>query len=299
MTRRQVMRATIEAGSVQAASDVVAELGEGPCWDGATLLWVDIPAGRLHRTGHPSGQTATARLGAPVSAVLPTAGGGVLVARRDRLALVEAGGTERTVASVPAPPGVRFNDGAVDPQGRVWIGSMDTREQSPLGVLYRLDAGGVLTPVITGVTISNGLGWSPDGSRLYYIDSPTCRVDVLDFDAAFGEVSGRRPFADLSGEPGVPDGLTVDADGGVWVARYAGGALHRYTPDGGLDTVVSLPVTYPTSCAFGGPDLADLYVTTASAPLSAAGRAGQPLAGRLFRLRPGPKGLPQPAAVIS
>jgi sugar lactone lactonase YvrE len=262
------------------------------------VLWVDIPGGRLHRTAHSSGETATADLGAPVSAVLPTADGGVLVSRRDRLVVLEADGTERTVAAVSSGSGVRFNDGATDPQGRVWIGSMGTSDGSAAGVLYRLDPGGVLTPVITGVTISNGLGWSPDTSRLYYVDSPTRQVDVLDFDSGTGEVSGRRRFADLTSAPGVPDGLTVDADGSVWVALHGGGALHRYRPDGRLGTVVSLPVSHPTSCAFGGPELADLYVTTASAPLSGAERAAQPLAGRLLRLRPGPAGIPLPAAVI-
>jgi sugar lactone lactonase YvrE len=296
------MHETATPRRVEAVGDVVAELGEGPCWDApaSALLWVDIPGGRLHRTVHPAGETSTAHLGAPVSAALPTADGCVLVSRRDRLVVIEADGTERTVAATSLPPAVRFNDAATDPQGRVWIGSMDTNESPAVGALYRLDPGGVLTPVLTGVTVSNGLGWSPDGSRMYYVDSPTRRVDVLDFEAAAGEVSGRRQFADLAGAPGLPDGLTVDAGGGVWVALYGGGALRRYGPDGRLEVVVPLPVSHPTSCAFAGPGLADLYVTTASAPLSGAERAAQPLAGRLLRLRPGPgpSGIPLPAAVI-
>jgi sugar lactone lactonase YvrE len=310
------MHQTIDSSQAEPVGDVVAELGEGPCWDTSgpaaqvapvgpvgpadgTLLWVDIPGGRLHRTAPSSGETATVDLGPPVSAVLPTRDGEVLVSRRDRLVVIGADGAERTVAAISPPPAVRFNDGATDPQGRVWIGSMDTDERSALGILYRLDPGGVLTPVVTGVTVSNGLAWSPDGSSLYYVDSPTRQIDVLDFDQESGKVAGRRRFADLTSVPGLPDGLTVDTEGGVWVALHSGGALHRYGPDGRLDTVVSLPVSHPTSCAFGGPDLADLYVTTASAPLSAAERAAQPLAGRLLRLRPGPVGIPLPPAVVS
>jgi sugar lactone lactonase YvrE len=293
------MHQTIDSSQAEPVGDVVAGLGEGPCWVDGTVLWVDIPGGRLHRTDPESGQTATIDLGPPVSAVLPTGDGELLVSRQDRLVVLGDDGAERTVAAMSAPPAVRFNDGATDPQGRVWIGSMDTEERSAVGTLYRLDPGPVLTPVVAGVTVSNGLGWSPDGTRVYYVDSPTRQVDVLDFDPATGAVAGRRRFADLTGESGFPDGLTVDAEGGVWVALFSGGALHRYGPGGELDTVVTLPVSHPTSCAFGGPGLADLYVTTASAPVPAAERAAQPLGGRLLRLRPGPVGIPLRPAVIT
>jgi sugar lactone lactonase YvrE len=233
-----------------------------------------------------------------VSLVLPTVDGGVLIARRNRLTVLAEDGTERAVAETAARPDIRFNDGATDPQGRVWVGSMCTDEASPIGTLYRLEHHGTLASVLPGVTISNGLGWSPDGGTLYYVDSPTKRIDVLDFTPATGQVSGRRAFADLASASGVPDGLTVDAEGGVWVAVNGSGALHRYAPDGRLDQVVSLPVTHPTSVAFGGPDLGDLYVTTAREPLSPAEREEQPLAGRLMRLRPGPAGIPLPLAVL-
>jgi sugar lactone lactonase YvrE len=262
------------------------------------VLWVDIPGGRLHRTVCATGETASADLGSPLSVVLPAPGGLVLLARQHRLVAIGPDGTEQTVAEIDAPSTVRFNDAATDPRGRVWIGTMDIGERDDVGVLYRLDPGGVLTPVVFGVTVSNGLGWAPDGSRLYYVDSPTLRVDVFDYDPETGEASGRRVFADIGPGHGLPDGLTVDAEGGVWVALHGAGALRRYRPDGRLDTEVPLPATQVTSCAFGGPDLADLYVTTASAPLPAAERAEQPLAGRLLRFRPGPVGLAQPMAVI-
>jgi sugar lactone lactonase YvrE len=265
---------------------------------------VDIPNGLLFRTQIPSGSTASISFGA-ASAAFPALGGGILTPGGNRLTLHTRqqppgeGWVSRTVAEVPARDGIRFNDASVDPAGRVWIGSMHANETEPLGTLYRLDPGRVLTPVVTGVTVSNGLGWSPDGSRLYYADSPMRRIDVFDYDPATGEAFGRRVFADLSGADGVPDGLTVDLDGCVWVAMWGGGALRRFTPHGQQDAVLPVPVSRPTSCAFGGPDLTELYVTTASIDMTAAERAAEPLAGRLLRLQPGPSGLPSASAWAS
>ena len=287
-----------EAAVAEPVGDVVAELGEGPYWvpEDDCLLWVDIPRGELHRTYFPSEETLTVDLGA-VSAAFPALGGGILTAGGSRLMAhlpAERGErwTSRTISEVPAREGMRFNDAAVDPAGRVWVGSMHIAETDPLGELLRLDAGGTLTTVVKGVTISNGISWSPDGARMYYTDSPTRRVDMFDYDPATGEAFQRRVFTDLSDFPGVPDGLTVDADGYIWVAMHDGSALLRLSPDGERDAVVELPVTMPTSCAFGGPGMADLYVTTASRGLNEAQRAAQPLAGRLLRLHPGPVGLP-------
>lgn len=286
--------------------DVVAVLGEGPYWvpEDSCLLWVDIPSGLLLRTQLPSGATSSTSVGA-VSAAFPVLGGGILTAGGNRLTLHTQqaapgnGWMSRTVAEVAARDGVRFNDASVDPAGRVWVGSMHTGETEPVGELYRLDPGRVLTPVVTGVTVSNGLGWSPDGSRLYYADSPMRRIDVFDYDPATGEAFARRVFADLSRADGVPDGLTVDLDGCVWVAMWGGGVLRRLTPHGQQDAVLPLPVSRPTSCAFGGEDLTELYVTTASIGLTEAERAAEPLAGHLLRLHPGPSGLPSTSARVS
>lgn len=287
--------------TAEPVGDVAAVLGEGPYWrpEDDCLLWVDIPRGLLHMTRVDTGETTSVELG-EVSAALPALGGGILTAGGRRLTLRAAGPGEgwrgRTVTEAPAADGVRFNDAAVDPAGRVWVGSMDIGEIKPLGTLYRLDSGVRLTPVVTGVTVSNGLGWSPDGSRMYYADSPTRRIDTFDYDMATGEAFRRRAFADLNAADGFPDGLTVDADGCVWVAMFGGGALRRFTPAGRPDAVLKLPVSQPTSCAFGGPALADLYVTTASRDLTQAELAAEPLAGRLLRLRPGPAGLPSTSA---
>jgi sugar lactone lactonase YvrE len=288
--------------TAEPVGDVVAELGEGPYWhpEDDCLLWVDIHRGLLHMTRVQRGETSTVELD-EASAAFPAVGGGIVTAGGNRLmhraTRPGEGWAGRPLASVPARDGVRFNDAAVDPAGRVWVGSMDISEKEPLGTLYRLDSG-TLTPVVKGATVSNGLGWSPDGTSMYYNDSPTRRIDMFDYDPATGEAFQRRVFADLSAADGVPDGLTVDADGYVWVAMHGGAALRRFTPSGRPDAVVPLPVSRPTSCAFGGPGLAELYVTTASSGLTEAQRSAEPLAGRLLRLRPGPVGLPSTTARV-
>ena len=287
--------------TAEPVGDVTAVLGEGPYWrpEDETLLWLDIPRGLLHMTRVQLAETITIELD-EASAVFPAVGGGILTAGGHRLKLRATrpgeGWAGRTIAEAPHGNGIRFNDAAVDPAGRVWVGSMDINEMEPLGTLYRLDSGRTLTPVAKGATVSNGIGWSPDGTRMYYNDSPMRRIDMFDYDQATGEAFQRRVFADLSGANGFPDGLTVDADGCVWVAMFAGGTLRRFTPAGQPDAVVPLPVSQPTSCAFGGPGMADLFVTTAYRDLSDEQRAAEPLAGRLLRLRPGPVGLPSSTA---
>ena len=285
------------AAVAEPVGDVAAVLGEGPYWrpDDDCLFWVDIRRGLLHMTRAADGETISVELG-EVSAVFPALDGGILTAGGNKLTLRATrpgeGWAGRTVAEVPGRDGVRFNDAAVDHAGRVWVGSMHTGETEPIGELYRLDAGGKLTRVLEGVTVSNGISWSPDGSRMYYADSPMRRVDMFDYDQATGEAFQRRVFIDLSRVEGLPDGLTVDADGFVWVAMWGGGVLRRFTPGGRQDAVLPVPVSQPTSCAFGGPGLTDLFVTTASAGLSESELAAQPLAGRLLRIHPGPVGLP-------
>jgi sugar lactone lactonase YvrE len=290
------------AAAIEPVGNVTAALGEGPYWvpEDDCLLWVDIEGGRLHRTYFPSAETVTDSLSA-VSAAFPAVGGGILTVGGATLTLLypaERGSqwSTRIIAEVPARDDLRFNDAGVDPAGRVWAGSMHIPEAEPVGELYRLDPGGRLTTVLKNVTVSNGLGWSPDGTRMYYADSPLGRVDVFDYDPATGEASARRTFADLSGAEGVPDGLTVDLDGCVWVAMWGGSALRRLTPSGEQDAVLPVPASQPTSCAFGGPDLADLFITTANVGLSESERAEQPLAGRLLHVRPGPIGLPSTTA---
>jgi sugar lactone lactonase YvrE len=286
------------AAVAEPVGDVTALLGEGPYWvaEDDCLLWVDILRGQLHRTYFPSGETITLTL-ENASAAFPAVGGGILTVggRKLKLHLPAERGEEwvtRLIAEVPPRERLRFNDAGVDPAGRVWVGSMHLDETDPVAGLYRLDAGSRLTRILDGVTISNGIAWSPQGTRMYYADSPLRRLDVFDYEPATGEASNRRPFLDLSSLKGVPDGLTMDADGCVWIAFFGGAALARITPGARVDAVLDLPVSQPTSCAFGGPGMTDLYVTTASTGLTAQELAAQPLAGRLLRLHPGPVGLP-------
>ena len=194
----------------------------------------------------------------------------------------QEGWAGRTIAQAPAREGIRFNDAAVDPAGRVWVGSMDIAEKEPLGVLYRLEQSGALTPVVTGVTVSNGIGWSPNGGTMYLSDSGTATIDAFDFDGVTGAISRRRTLVHID-QPGMaPDGLTVDGQGDIWVGMYNGWGVHRYAPDGSLRGRVDIPVAQATSCAFGGPDRRTLFVTTGRERLDEAAQERQPDAGRVF-----------------
>ena len=192
-------------------------------------------------------------------------------------------------------PGQRMNDGACDAAGRFWAGTMCMQERPGLGSLYRLDPDGSSHRILTGVGISNGIDWSLDGATMYYVDSLTQRIDRFDFDPATGSVCNRRAFVTIDPAEGCPDGLTVDAEGGIWLALWGGSAIHRYRPDGTLERVLRVPVTHPTTCAFGGPDLGDLYITSATIRLSGEEKRRQPMAGGVMRHRPGVTGRPSHA----
>jgi sugar lactone lactonase YvrE len=274
------------------------EHGEGPAWDAVAghLLWVDMLAGELHRTT-PDGADDVTKYDQPVCVAVPRVGGGVALALGDGLWLQEPDGELRRLFALPDPEPagpIRMNDGKCDPSGRLWAGSMAYDSRPGAGSLYRLDADHSVHEMLPDVTISNGLAWTPDGATMYYIDTPTGRVDAFDADPETGEIGDRRPAVDVPEDAGQPDGMTIDDEGCLWVARWQGSAVHRYTPDGRLDTVVEVPCAQVTSCAFGGAGLDELYITTSGLGLSEADAAAQPLAGRLFRIRPGVTG---PAAV--
>ncbi|MET9609606.1 SMP-30/gluconolactonase/LRE family protein [Streptomyces sp. NPDC006512] len=281
-------------------------LSEGPLWhaERGELLWVDIPAGLVHRaplvarddgSGLPDlGPRTTLSLDRPVGAVALCASGGLLAAAGTTFLRVDDTGACGEFAAPALPEGGpprRMNDAKCDPAGRLLAGTMAEDATPGAGALYRLDPSGAVTVLLDSVTISNGLGWSPDGRLLYYADSPTRRVDVFDHDPVTGELSARRPFAD-TGDAGVPDGLAVDTEGRVWVAVWGAGQVRAYTPGGALHAVVTVPASHVSSCAFAGPDLDVLVITTAAEELSPEQLANEPLAGRVFVCRPGATGLP-------
>jgi sugar lactone lactonase YvrE len=188
-------------------------------------------------------------------------------------------------------PTTRFNDGKCDAAGRFWAGTMALDVAPGAGALYRLDPDYRVTRALSGVTLSNGLDWTTDNRSMYYIDSPTRGVDAFEFDLEQGVLGARRRLISIPREAGTPDGMTLDTDGGIWVALHGSGSVGRYHPDGRLERVIRVPsARLVTSCAFGGPDMGDLYITSMSDGLSAEAMAEQPRAGALFRCRPGVRG---------
>jgi sugar lactone lactonase YvrE len=284
---------------VLAADDL---LGEGPVWSERhrALYWVDIKRPRLRRWTPGTEAVTDWPLPADVGSFALRARGGAVVALRTGLHLLDLDSGAVTAICDPenGRPENRFNDGKCDRRGRFWAGTMRDDESAPDGSLYRLDADHSCTRMLSGVICSNGLGWSPDGTTLYYTDTWTRRIDAIEFDPETGALGARRAFArdDVPGE-GVPDGLTVDSEGGVWSAKWDGWRVVRYAPDGSVDRVVPLPVQRPTSVAFGGPDLDTLYVTSARIGLDPAALRQAPQSGGLFAFHPGVRGLPEPEYV--
>jgi sugar lactone lactonase YvrE len=248
---------------VEIAVRANAKLAEGPRWDAPArrLLWVDIEGCELHVVEE--GEDRAIGLDTMVGAAAPTTAGAVLVALADRLALVDlADESVRTLVPLPHGPALRSNDGSCDAAGRFWIGTMALDHTPGAGALYRYD--GTLQRVLDGVTLSNGIGWTRDDTQMYYIDSLEYRVDSFDFELVSGQLDGRRPFVSIDRSDGTPDGLTVDDEGGVWVALYGGSCVRRYDERGRLDAVVEVPAENVTSCCFGGDDGRSLFVTTAA-----------------------------------
>jgi sugar lactone lactonase YvrE len=279
---------------LELAVDVRAELGEGPSWDPETrrLIWVDITAEVVHRFDPASGEDERFEVGQPVGAAVPSSDGRLALAVSDGFAFLDpATGAIERIADVEAElADTMMNDGKCDPAGRLWAGTKDAKGSRPIGSLYRLGADAKPVRMLTGLTVSNGLGWSPDRTTMYFIDSPTQRIDVFDFDLDRGEIANRRTLVEIPQAWGLPDGMTIDQEGFLWVAFWGGSAVRRFDPAGAVVSTVEFPVSQVTSCAFGGEELSDLYVTTARDGLSGAQQQEQPLAGGLFRLRSGVRG---------
>ena len=263
-----------------------AEHGEGPVWwpGWGGLRWVDMLKGdvlALETDG-----VRRMHVGPVAAAIRPRRAGGMVVAVERGFALVDQDGSVRALPEIWSDPSVRMNDGGCDPAGRFYCGSMAYDEATGRGSLYRLDVDGRVSVVLTGVTISNGLAFGPDGAVAYYIDTPTHGVDVFDYDADRGLHDRRRLFG-IDPALGSPDGMTVDAEGCLWVAMYGGSAVLRFRPDGTPDGRIDVPVRDVTACTFGGADLDRLFITT-----SRAGGDTAPMAGAVFAANVGVRGLP-------
>jgi sugar lactone lactonase YvrE len=245
-------------------------------------------AGRVLATSLATSVTQVIDIPGPVAAIVrPRTAGGIVVATETGVILLDAYDSPTPLCEILSEDGIRMNDGGCDPQGRFWCGSMAYDARAGAGSLYRVEPDGSVATVLTDVTISNGIGWSPDGATAFYVDTTTGRIDAFAFDGASGELSDRRPFAEIEPGLGQPDGIAIDAEGGVWVALWEGGAVRRYSPDGALDAVVPLPCGLVTACAFGGPDLDELFITTSREGLPPG---ADPAGGALFRCLPGVRG---------
>lgn len=266
-------------------TDPIAYHAEGPVWaDG--LHWVDMLAGDV-LTRSDSGDVTRRHVGSVVAALRPRAGGGFVYALERGFALDRGAGTPlELLPELWSDEGVRLNEGGCDARGRFYCGSMAYDTAPGAASLYRLDADRSTHRVLDRLTISNGLEWDPSGTLAYYVDTATGRIDVFDDDPRTG-LSNRRPLVEVSG--GSPDGLTVDSEGGIWVALWGGSAVHRYDPDGTLSAVVQVPATQVSACTFGGPELSSLFITTSRQGL---GADDEPAAGSVFVVQPGVSGRP-------
>lgn len=267
-------------------TDSVAYHGEGPVWSEAWggLRWVDMLAGDVLSLDA-DGSIGRRHVGDIAACVRPRSAGGAVIGVERGFALETAEGIIEPLEPLWTDPNLRMNEGACDPDGRFYCGSMAYDRTPGAGSVHRLDPDLSTTVVLDGVSTSNGLDWTPDGRLAFYNDTPTFRVTVFDYTS--GELVNRRSFVAIDEAAGRPDGLTVDAEGGVWVALNKGGAVHRYAPDGALDAVIDLPARQVTACTFGGAGLDELYITTSRENLP----PGQdPVAGSLFRADVGVRG---------
>lgn len=272
------------------------ELGEGPIWHPfeSRLYWLDILEEKIQRYDPIRLEYQVFSVGQKISAIGLRGTDSFITAGENGFAFWDVDMDTFRLISHPEKDksNARFNDGKVDRDGRFWAGTMTTTDAS--STLYKLDKDLEVTPMIHNVTISNGIGWSPDNRVMYHADTRRFTIFAYDFDSENGEISGKREFVRLTGKDGSPDGLTVDAEGYVWCALWGGWRVERYSPEGEHVQTIEVPVAQPSSCAFGGEDFDTLYITSAREGLSQAQLADQPQAGNLFACQPGVRGLPEP-----
>jgi sugar lactone lactonase YvrE len=276
------------------SADIV---GESPVWCGETqrLWWIDIRAPALRRLDPSTGALESFAMPDLCGAVMLTQDRRVLVSLRTGVFAFDPRTSTLAPLIAPEPPSLdnRLNESKCDRQGRLWVSTMRDFGLATTGALYRIDAHLACTRMLDGITVPNAIAWSPDDRTMYFADTRDGRLRAYDFDAASGTLGAMRVLNE-QGIAGRPDGAAVDADGGVWSARYGGGAVARILPDGRIDRIVELPATQVTSCTFGGPDLRTLFITTARQKLTPDELAAQPQAGGLFAVDAGVAGLPEP-----
>lgn len=277
--------------------DAKAKLGEGPSWDAEAgrLFWVDIEGFVLHTYDPETGQDRVYDMGRHIGAVVPFEKDRVVVVLRDGYHFYNLTTGEFELIHDPEVDrdDNRFNDGKCDPAGRFWAGTMSLEGKNKQGALYCLNTDGQVKTICTEVSTSNGLGWSPDYKAMYYIDTGTGKIDQFDYDVMSGELSNRRTAVEFPKDAGFPDGMTVDAEGMIWVAHWGGSQVSRWNPHTGrMLSSIDVPAEQVTCCCFGGKDLDELYITTARNGLKEEQLAKTPHAGGLFRIKPGVKGMP-------
>lgn len=281
---------------VELVLDAKAELGEGSIWHAAKqlLYWVDIVKGELHWFDPISGEDVVVTVGQDVGTVVARRSGGVMLAVHHGFAHLDLDTEELTLISDPEKdkPDIRFNDGKCDPAGRFWAGTLPLDERSNAANLYCMDTDLSVRHMLGNVSNSNGIVWSLDNTTMYYIDTPTREIAAFDYDLKTGAIANRKVAVTVGAKYGWPDGMTIDAEGMLWVALWGEGYVCRWDPGTGeLLGSWELPVKQVTSCAFGGEKLDELYITSASRGLDEEARAAQPLAGGLFRICPGVRGV--------
>ncbi len=271
--------------------DAKAALGEGPIWDShtGTLYWIDILNKRIY-----AGSDILTELDDLIGCIAARKSGGLMLTQRSSFASLELNPVKLTPLSAlkDEPSNNRFNDGKCDPRGRFLAGTMDMGEKDPNGSLYSFD-GNSVTKLLSNVTISNGLTWSPDYKTFYYIDTPTCEVKTFDYDLETGSIANPRVTIRVPEALGWPDGMTSDMQGNLWIAMWGGAQITKWNPSTGqLLEQIPIPAKNVSSCIFGGKNLDELYVTSARKGLEEATLRQYPLTGGLFRIQTNVEGMP-------
>lgn len=282
--------------TVEPLLDLSIEHGEGPVWDNlrGELYWVDLLQGDYHVLNISTGLHHRFPVGQPLGVLALREKGGLIMALRDGFALVDKNGDEPRFIHKPEEEDTttRFNDGAVDPAGRFFAGTMTFDGKENRGNLYLVDTTHRLRHLEKSLFIPNGMGWSLDGGTFFLTDTNAHLIYAYDYDVESGSISNKRKFIEFSSDES-PDGFAMDSEGGFWIAMWGGGALHRYDHKGKKVEVIDLPVLYPTSCCFGGKDMCTLFITSSRLILSQDERVKHSMAGKMFKLQTDVAGLPQ------